>query len=228
MKKIILNICILLGIVVAISSCKKDGYFVGGELHNPKINMTTYDWMKSNKYGVFDTVLMLIDKAGVKDKINAQGITFFAPTDYDVNNYVITRTLQIQKVDPKKMWTVDSIIKYELPRFADSIDIYIAKESLLNSVLTANGKKYKNAKGGEFFASYEETRDPELGYNPNSTQIPKIVMFTYLFKPVPDDIIVTTIAPPLGIRTLVQTSNAQTTTGVVHVLSNSHTLFYYR
>jgi len=51
--------------------------------------MTTYDWMKSNKYGVFDTVLMLIDKAGVKDKINAQGVTFFAPTDYDVYNYVL-------------------------------------------------------------------------------------------------------------------------------------------
>lgn len=77
MKKIVVNIRVLLTILVAISSCKKDGYFVGGELHNPKINMTTYDWMKSNKYGVFDTVLMLIDKAGVKEKINAPGITFF-------------------------------------------------------------------------------------------------------------------------------------------------------
>lgn len=228
MKKTILNIFLLVGIVVAISSCKKDDYFVGGELHNPKINMTTYDWMKSNKYGVFDTVLMLIDKAGVKDKINAQGITFFAPTDYDVYNYVQARTTILQKIDPKKKWTVDSIMKYELNRFADSIDIYIAKESLVNGVLTEKGKKYKNAKGGEFFASYEETRDPALGYNPNSTVIPRVVMFTYLFQPVAADVDITKIVPPVGIRTLVQTSNAQTTTGVVHVLSNSHTLFYYR
>lgn len=228
MKNIILNIYILLGITIAITSCKKDAYFVGGELHNPKINMTTYDWMKSNKYGVFDTVLMLIDKAGVKDKINAPGITFFAPTDYDVDNYVQLRTIAIQKIDPKKKWTVDSIMKYELNRFKDSIDIYIAKESLLNGVLTEKGKKYKNVKGGEFFASYEETRDPGLGYNPNSNVIPRIVMFTYLFKPVPDDVIVSSIVPPVGSRVLVQTSNAQTTTGVVHVLSNAHTLFFYR
>ncbi|MEN5194179.1 hypothetical protein MUB18_07220 [Sphingobacterium sp. PCS056] len=228
MKKIALNILILLGIVSGISSCKKDDYFVGGELHNPKINMTTYDWMKSNQYGVFDTVLMLIDKAGVKDKINAPGITFFAPTDYDVYNYVQARTAAVQKVDPKKMWTVDSIIKYELNKFRDSIDIYITKENLLNTVLTEKGKKYKNAKGGDFFASYEETRDPALGYNPNSTVIPKVVMFTYLFKPVADDVNITSIVPPVGSRVLIQTSNAQTTTGVVHVLSNSHVLFFYR
>lgn len=228
MKKTILNIFLLMGIVVAISSCKKDAYFVGGELHNPKINMTTYDWMKSNKYGVFDTVLMLIDKAGVKDKINATGITFFAPTDYDVDNYVQLRTTAIQKIDPKKKWTVDSIMKYELNRFKDSIDIYITKEILPNDVLTANGKKYKNVKGGEFFVSYEETRDPALGYNPNSTVIPRVVMFTYLFQPVAADVDITKIVPPVGVRTLVQTSNAQTTTGVVHVLNNAHTLFYYR
>ncbi|UIR56069.1 hypothetical protein LZQ00_17620 [Sphingobacterium sp. SRCM116780] len=228
MKKIVLNIFLLVGIVIAISSCKKDGYFVGGELHNPKINMTTYDWMKSNKYGVFDTVLMLIDKAGVKEKINAPGITFFAPTDYDVYNYVQRRTAAIQKIDPNKMWTVDSIMKYELNKFADSLDIYIAKEGILNSSLTEKGKKYKNAKGGEFIASYEETRDPNLGYNPNSNVIPRVVMFTYLFKPIDNDFDVTTIVPPVGSRTLVQTSNAQTTTGVVHVLSNSHVLFFYR
>lgn len=228
MKKIILNIVLLIGVVITITSCKKDGYFIGGELHNPKINMSTYDWMKSNKYGVFDTVLLLIDKAGIKEKVNAPGITFFAPTDYVIDKYVQERTKIVQKVDPKKMWTIDSIIKYELKQFADSMDIYIAKESLTNNVLTASGKKYKNVKGNEFIVSYEETRDEKLGYNPNSTVIPRIVYFTYLFKPVPDNVDVTKIVPPVGSRILVQTSNAQTTTGVVHVLNNTHTLFFYR
>lgn len=103
MKKIVLNIVLLVGVIIAISSCKKNDHFIGGELHNPKINMTTYDWMKSNKYGVFDTVLMLIDKAGVKEKINAPGITFFAPTDYDVDNYVQVRTKLVQKSDQKNV-----------------------------------------------------------------------------------------------------------------------------
>lgn len=89
------------------------------------------------------------------------------------------------------MWTVDSIIKYELKRFADSIDIYIAKESLTNNILTASGKKYTNVKGNEFIISCEETRDEKLGYNPNSTVIPRIVYFTYLFKPVAENVDVT-------------------------------------
>ncbi|MDH5828738.1 hypothetical protein [Sphingobacterium faecium] len=228
MKKIILNIIIVLGIIVGISSCKKDGYFVGGELHNPKIDMTTYDWLKSNKYGVFDTVLMLIDKSGAKDKINASGITFFAPTDRDVHNYVQARSFAIQQIDPNKMWTVDSIIKYELKSFADSLDLYIVKEPLINSLLTEKGKKYKNAKGSDVIVSYEETRDPALGYNENSSVIPRIVYFTYLFSPIGDDFNVSTIVPPIGSHTRVQTSNAQTTTGVVQVLNDSHVLFFYR
>lgn len=153
---------------------------------------------------------------------------FFAPTDYVVNNYVQAKTRAIQNVDPNKKWTVDSIIKYELKKFADSLDIYIAKENLINDILIAKGKKYNNVKGGEFIVSYEETEDPNLGYNPNSSVVPKVVYFTYLFKPIGNDFDVTKIVDPIGNRILVQTSNAQTTTGVVHVLNNAHNLFFYR
>lgn len=226
MKRLIYITMIALGVMLY--SCKKDGYFVGGELHDPKINMTTYDWLKSNKYGVFDTVIMLIDKAGVKDKINKQGITFFAPTDYDIKNYVNARSRALQSIDENLRWTVDSMIKYELPRFADSIDMYIVNQTLPNSVLTAHGAKYKNAKGKEVVVSYEETEDEKLGYVKGSTIRPKIVYFSYLFKPMDANVPASDIDLPLGIRTLVQTSNANTTTGVVHVLTNDHTLFFYQ
>jgi len=226
MKRLIYITMIALG--ATLYSCKKDGYFVGGELHDPKINMTTYDWLKSNKYGVFDTVIMLIDKAGVKEKINKQGITFFAPTDYDIKNYVNARSRALQSIDENLRWTVDSMIKYELPRFADSIDMYIVNQTLPNSVLTAHGAKYKNAKGKEVVVSYEETEDEKLGYVKGSTIRPKIVYFSYLFKPMDANVPASDIDLPLGIRTLVQTSNANTTTGVVHVLTNDHTLFFYQ
>ncbi|MGE8292176.1 MAG: hypothetical protein ACN6ON_10870 [Sphingobacterium sp.] len=226
MKRLIYIAMIALGAMLY--SCKKDGYFIGGELHDPKINMTTYDWLKSNKYGVFDTVIMLIDKAGIKDKINKQGITFFAPTDYNIKNYVNARSRELQKIDENLKWTVDSMIKYELPRFADSIDMYIVNQTLPNSVLTAQGAKYKNVKGKEVVVSYEETEDENLGYVKGSTIKPKVVYFSYLFKPMDANIPASDIKPPLGIRTLVQTSNANTTTGVAHVLTNDHILFFYQ
>lgn len=209
-------------------SCKKNEYRVGGELHNPKINMTTYDYLKSNKYGLFDTLLLLIDKAGVKDKINKPGVTFFAPTDYAINNYLADRTAKIQMIDPFKVWTVDSIIKYELPRFADSIGIYFVNDYLPNDVLTAKGTIYKNQKNTSVVVSYETTESTELGFNESSTVLPKVVYFTYLYEDLPDDFEVSDIDWPVGLRTLVQTSNAQTTTGALHVLNNSHTLFYFR
>ncbi|MGE8301523.1 MAG: fasciclin domain-containing protein [Sphingobacterium paramultivorum] len=228
MKRIIYSILTVIVLGTMMYSCKKDGYFVGGDLHNPKINMTTYDWLKSNKDGVFDTVIMLIDKAGIKDKINKQGITFFAPTDYDVYNYVQVRTAQIQRIDPDKKWTVDSMIKYELPRFADSIDMYVVNQQLTNDMFNEKGTTYKNAKGNNVVVSYEETSDPNLGYNSASSIKPRIVYFSYLFQALGSNVPASGITLPVGVRTRVQTSNAQTTTGVVHVLNNSHTLFFYR
>jgi len=228
MKKTSTYIISLFAGALIFAACGKNDYRVGGDLHSPNINMTTYDYLKSNQDGLFDTLLMLVDLAGIKDKINQQGVTFFAPTDYAINRYVERRTLQLQKTDPFLKWTVDSIIQHELPRFADSLDIYFVKEQLPNSELTRTGKVYKNAKNNEVVVSYEETTDKNLGKNDNSTVFPRIVYFTYLYQPLDPGFDVTKITLPVGIRTLVQTSNARTTTGTLHVLQNSHTLFFYR
>lgn len=226
-KYIFLNTLVVL-LLSSIVACNKDDYKVGGDLHNPIINMTTYDYLKNNQFGLFDTLILLVDEAGIKDKINQKG-TFFAPTDYSINKYIIARTLREQKIDPFRKWTVDSIIKYELPLFADSLDIYFVKDVLLpNKELIAAGSVYRNAKEGEVVVSYEETQDTKLGYNPNSSLNPQIVYFSYLYQPLPSNYDVKDISYPLGIRTRVQSSNAQTTTGTLHVLVNDHTLFFYR
>jgi len=218
----------LFAVTLIFAACGKNDYRVGGDLHSPNINMTTYDYLKSNRDGLFDTLLLLVDLAGIKDKINQPGATFFAPTDYAINNYVERRTRQVQKVDPFQKWTLDSIITHELPRFADSLDIYFVKEQLPNSELTPTGKVYKNAKNNDVVVSYEETTEKNMGKNDNSTLLPQVVYFTYLFQPIAPGFDVKDIALPVGIRTLVQTSNARTTTGTLHVLQNSHTLFFYR
>jgi hypothetical protein len=229
MKNIYKALLVLVAATLFFSACKKDDYFVGGTLHNAKVNMTTYDFLKNNNRGLFDTLLLLVDKAGIKDQINKQDITFFAPTDYSIRAYCDYRSLKIQKVDPLKKWTVDSIIKYELPLFADSINVYLLPGKVSYNELTENGKLYNTQKAGsQAVVSYESTDEVSLGYNENSSVYPRVVYFNYLYKPLDGPIVAPEIPSASGARTLVQTSGVESTTGIVHVLVNTHKLFFVR
>jgi hypothetical protein len=222
MKYLFRIITTILIVAVLFPACKKrDDYFIGGSLHNPKVNMSTYDYLKSNSAGLFDTLLLLIDKAGLKDKVNQQGVTFFAPTDYSINTYLTLRALEEQNIDPNRKWTIDSMIKYEMPKFIDSINIYFVNQVLTYDKLTENGAVYPTLKtGANCVVSYEETRDPTLGYNPNVSTIPRLVYFTFLLKDPTPPIIASEIQPDEGVHTLVQTSSIETTTGILNVLQN--------
>ncbi|RYF13070.1 MAG: hypothetical protein EOO42_19335, partial [Flavobacteriales bacterium] len=72
--------------LITISSCQKDDYINdGGKILTGRVNMTTYDYLKSNKK--FDSLVKIIDQAGMKDEINGN-ITFFATTNYGAADYV--------------------------------------------------------------------------------------------------------------------------------------------
>ncbi|TKC03672.1 fasciclin domain-containing protein [Pedobacter frigoris] len=229
MKKIYSILFVLIIAGLFFSACKKNDYFVGGTIHNTKVNMSTYDFLKSNNRGLFDTLLLIVDKAGIKDQINKQGMTFFAPTDYAIRSYCEYRSILVQKVDPFKKWTVDSIIKYELPRFTDSLNIYMLPSVVSFAQSTENGKIYSTQKtNAQAVVSYESTDDVNLGYNSNSTVLPQVMYYTYLYKPLAEPFVAKEIPNTTGARTLVQTSGVESTTGIVHVLSNSHRLFFAR
>ena len=92
MKKIISGrLIVFCSIVLLFGACKKD-YITGGikEDINQYKNITTYDFLKSSP--LYDTLVQLIDTAGLKDKINEDGTTFFAPSDYSVYYYLSIRT----------------------------------------------------------------------------------------------------------------------------------------
>ena len=55
--------------------------------------MTTYDYLKSNRN--FDSLVKVIDKAGLKDAVNGD-VTFFATTNYGIADYV--KAKKIRKV----------------------------------------------------------------------------------------------------------------------------------
>jgi hypothetical protein len=189
-------------VALFMAACKKDNYIKGGSIHNPNVNMTTVDYLRKNP--LFDTLCLLIDKAGIADKINAQGISFFAPTDYHIAGYLDYKARIAQRQDSDKKYTIDSLIKYDLNAFRDSIGVYIINKSITYGDLSQTARPFTTALNNTTAnISYEEVRDEKLGYNPATGVFPRLVYFQYDGK-----------------KTYCQTSGIITTTGNLFVIQN--------
>lgn len=228
MKHNIINILVVLFLVVlCASSCKRDKYLIGGDLHQAKTNMTTYDYLKNQPYHIFDTLVMLIDAAGVKDLVNEPGITFFAPTDFSINAYLNRKAIEEQNIDPNRKYTLDSMMKYNLDEFKDSIRAYIVKQQLNFDDLTESGRIYPTEKPGDsVVVSFEPTNDVNNGYYPGVSTTPHLMYYTQLIGSLEEPFNAADISSDVGIREKCQTTGIETTTGMLNVLNNNHVLFF--
>ena len=231
-NKMILLFSIVVLNAIFLSSCDKS-YTTGGiQDVNAVSQKTSYDFLKSNP--AFDTLIQCIDAAGMKDAINANGNTYFAVTDYALLNYMGKRTVEAQKVDQYAKWGLDSLLSAITNNYGgvrDSLHMYLFAEKLTYNVLTNDGKYYSNGlPGDQVIISYEETRDKNLGYNPNYSSIPRVLMFAHVYpgntyalskknpsSEMPQDV---------GGRTICSSSGITTSNGIVHVLSPFHSLFF--
>lgn len=228
MKKSSFIISLAALMLISVYSCKKQNYIIGGQTSNPVSPLTTYDYLKGNSLHLFDTLLMLVDSAGLKDSINQQGVTFFAPTDYSIDAYLTARTAVVQNVNPNALYTIDSMLKYDLARVRDSLMMYIIHQPLPFSILTQNGVEYATGLPGDSaVVSFEETENANLGYSALVSSVPQVLYFTQMWYPAPIPLVADDITSNVGVHTLCQTSGIQTTTGMLDVLTNSHVLFFY-
>jgi hypothetical protein len=225
----------LFSIAIGFTACDKNDYIVGGESLNADMfkNISTYDMLKGN-YS-FDTLIQVIDAAGLKETVNAQGTSFFAPHDVSIYNYLNARTLLVQALyDKNKKFGLDSLLYYvsnNVNGTKDSLKLYMINKPLTYNSMTATGTVYETQLPGDtVIVSYEETRDENLGYTPTVSGIPRLVYFTHLWYHY--DVTPATPASAVpsskGVRTLVKTSGIVTKNGVVHALNPaSHTLFFF-
>jgi uncharacterized surface protein with fasciclin (FAS1) repeats len=215
----------LLGLTLV--ACKKDDYLSGGTINNPKVNMTTYDYLQNNSLNQFDSVLLIIDKAGLKDLINQHGVTFFAPTNAAVYAYLNARTIALQKVDPSAKYTLDTLFKYDLARVADSMRMYVINQPLTYDKLTIDGAKYATQLPGDtVVVAFLPTSNATLGYFNQISTVPQIVTYIQLWHPLADPFQAADIPTGVAAANMCQTSGIQTTTGVLHVLANGNALFF--
>lgn len=216
---------ILIVMVIALFSCAKD-YTIGGSVTDPRVNMTTYDYLKTNP--LFDTLLLLIDRTGLKDEVNASG-TFFAFTDYSILKYVKAKEedLRVKRNDENLIYTFDSL---DFAGLKDSIRAYLFKDQITLDNGTTRGKIYTSNDGELRLVQVVPSTDYTDG-TVFSTP-PKYMFFTkmiaYNGKPAPTtEAELSDIEAEQMLSTQAQTTGIITTTGILHVLKNYHTFTYY-
>lgn len=224
---------IFLGLLALLAiACGKKRYITGGSVEQQVYaNTLTYDVLKQNP--AFDTLVMLIDSAGLKDEVNQSNSTFFAPTDGCVFNYLEARTITDQNVDPYAQFGLDSLFYYlrnNIGGIKDSLRMYIIGQALPFSALTSQGVVYPTALTGDsVIVSYEYTKDPNQGYTSLTSSVPQLVYFTQLWThyAITPNTPADSITSDQGVHTLCITSGIKTANGYLNTLDNSSTLFFY-
>lgn len=201
------------------TACKKDDHFIGGSSTNDHTELTTYDYLKANP--LFDTLILLIDKAGLKETVNSN-ITFVAPTDYSIKQFlkIRTRELQIALNDENVLYTLDSL---KAPELHDSLMAYMFDGKIQRSDLSLEQQVYKNKVGEDFSIRLKKT-DQYGGI------LSAGVRYIYVAKiingldpdPLPDDF----PEEDRDKESLLQTTGIITKTGILHVLQNTHAFYW--
>lgn len=205
-------------VTMMMASCKKDKYIIGGSLHNAKVNMTTYEYLKTNR--LFDTLLVLIDKAGMKEEINGD-VTFFAPTDYSIKALLERREEKLQQQNN------DESLRYNLsdlpvPELRDSLRSHLFTGKITRESLSLANKLFTSKANEPFSIRLMEGPSPGL--------VSAKPQYLFLIK-VRNGLDPEPLTPNFpdkdkDISDVAQTSNIQTTTGVLHVLGNTHRFYW--
>lgn len=213
MKKYL--IILFLG-VAAFWSCNEE-YLIDGGVANPNVNLSTYEYLKTNP--IFDTLVILIDKAGLKDKVNGAN-TFMAPTDYSIKNFVNAVLSDMRVLDPLAKYTINDIPVDTLKK----LEAYLIPGALTRDKLTKEGKEYTSLNGEKRKISLEP-RDIYTGYLSDKPE------FVYFYKKKGtkwDDYAATGLdKAEQDLNVQVRTSGIISQTGVVHVLQGNHVAFFY-
>ncbi len=94
---------------VAAAGCQKDNIY-RNMAPVQEVNMSSYDFIRqANKSGLYDTLLYLLDKTGMAEKLKSGQYTFFAPQDFSISSAMENLNFTRKKRGELPNWTVDSV-----------------------------------------------------------------------------------------------------------------------
>ncbi|MCK0158380.1 fasciclin domain-containing protein [Cellulophaga sp. F20128] len=216
MKKYILLIVVVTAIFIG---CEKQDYLIDGGVHETGVvDMTTYEYLQTN--AVFDTLLLLIDKAELKETINGD-VTFFPPTDFSIKNYITKKYGDTIAQNAFVEWTMDDI---PVQTLRDSLQMYIIPNKVNRDDLTEENQVFQTLLGNQVGVALIPVDDVYAGI---VSTWPEYVFLTHIRGAGLDTPGTVPPEEEIDIRNVCQTSGIETNTGVIHVLENSHTMFYF-
>jgi hypothetical protein len=215
--------CLLLFALI-FASCEKDDYKNDGGVSSAYVDMTTYDYLKSNPK--FDSLVKVIDKAGLKDVVNGN-VTFFVTTNYGIADYVRAKKNEIAN-RPGGTENFDFGIKdISSKELSDSLKTYLFEGKINRDQIDVTGKLYNSLLGPIANTQYmiKMRRSPDysnyLNYVDYVNYI-KIIGTVDALELDPTKIPDNQKDKPVD----VQTSGIITKTGIIHVLNGNHRLFF--
>ena len=209
---------LLAAVLMMTTACKKT-YISGGGTHTAKTSLSTFDYLQSHPYHIFDTLTTIIKHYNMVDEVNKAG-TFFAVTDYSINRYLALQTRRVQLIDENNKFTMDSLYARLTPDslrqylFTKQIKITDFNDELIH--VTTNLAKLS--------CGILRIKSTDPSYYTNSSAP---VYFLYYVKirgaiDVPGQL--PTPANPADVTVVCQTQGIETSSGgILHVLSNTHT-----
>ncbi|QTD37347.1 hypothetical protein JL193_14780 [Polaribacter batillariae] len=209
------NTWLVIIILISLYACSSEEQIIDGGLSNGNVNATTFDFLKSHKQ--LDTLAILIEKAGLKDKVNEQ-TTLFAANNTSINRYVNSVLSKMRQTDPEATFTVDDIHVDTLKKYMGS---YIFNVKIKRENMTKEGSILTSSNGEKRRISLE----PVDKYNNYLESRPEYVYYTYKGGDTWED---WDDVNSDDESVLVRTSNITTLNGVVHVLQGTHVLFNYK
>ncbi|HEU4554762.1 MAG TPA: carbohydrate-binding protein [Chitinophaga sp.] len=94
-------------VLLLAAGCEKDNTYRNAK-PTAAVPVSTYDFLKSQQ-GLYDTLLYLVDKAGLTDTLKSGNITFFAPQDYSIKTALYNLNFTRGKYSFPGNWTLDSV-----------------------------------------------------------------------------------------------------------------------
>lgn len=107
--KHICGICLLVtGLMAGWVACKKDLNPYAQADTSKSVDLSIYSFLKSQN-GLYDSLLYIIDRVGLKDTLENAEVTFFAPQDYSINNAMHNLNIARKLNGDNGDWTMDSV-----------------------------------------------------------------------------------------------------------------------
>jgi len=217
------NIIYALLLLLTVYSCEDN--LIDGGVSSATVNKTTVEFLLTQ--AKFDTVMILFEKAGLFDQLNMQNATVIIPTNYSVIQYVkqIQAQKRIEQDDENLKYTLTDLLN-DFDLIKDSMKMYIVNQRITrDELITASNGRIETTSlfGNDAEIALTATK-LYTEWLPNSDV--KLIHFKSVINGLDPDDNSAISAEDKDVDNICQTTGILTTTGVLHVLEDTHNLFF--